>query len=98
MAAIKGIRCYPDSQGCLWLPSGGYGQRTDGIWEIRPPGCHLGELTEHTVTEHDDGTITVEPSIRSEWGDRHETLWTERDDSKVHYWHGYLIRGEWRRT
>lgn len=29
-----------------------------------PPGApHMGSLTDHEITEHEDGTITVSPSI-----------------------------------
>ncbi len=38
----------------------------------------------HTITEHEDGTITVSPSILSTWGDG------------ANNWHGYLERGVWR--
>jgi hypothetical protein len=52
-------------------------------WECRPPGCHLGSLRGHDVVEHEDGTITVTPSI----------LLTEPNGPG---WHGYLERGVWR--
>ena len=78
-------RKYLDDNGQLWLAEGDYGQNTDGNWLVRPPGRSMGELEDHDVTEHSDGTITVSPSIRSEWGERP-------------YWHGYLERGEWRKT
>jgi hypothetical protein len=41
----------------------------------------MGNLSGHSVTEHDDGTITVSPSIL--------------DDGRS-VWHGYLERGAWR--
>jgi hypothetical protein len=48
----------------------------------RPPGNHMGDLSEHEVTEHEDGTITVSPSILINDG---------RDE-----WHGFIERGVWR--
>lgn len=62
---------------------GDYFRGKDGVWYGRPPGCPnaLASLAGHTVTEHDDGTITVSPSILiSGAGD----------------WHGFLERGVWR--
>jgi hypothetical protein len=61
---VKLLRVYPDSQDRFALPPGSYGEHPDGTWWFRPPGVgHSGPLTEHTITEHEDGTITVEPSI-----------------------------------
>jgi hypothetical protein len=65
-----------------WKP-GDYG-RIDGKWWIRPPRGSMGLLDLHTVTEHEDGTITVSPSIL-----------LESMDGNV-LWHGYLERGVWR--
>lgn len=44
-----------------------------------PEGAH-GNLTRHDVVEHEDGTITVTPSILITGGGS---------------WHGYLTRGVW---
>ena len=56
----------------------------EGVWYCRPPWKHaLGNLARHKVEEHDDGTITVSPSILIDCGER-ET------------WHGYLEHGVWR--
>lgn len=60
---------------------GDYG-RIGGVWYARPPGSHMGCLDNHEVTEHEDGTITVSPSILI-------------DDGRKP-WHGYLERGVWR--
>jgi len=57
------MRIYPDEKGSLILKEGDYGKDKDGVWWCRPPGGHAGVLIEHTVTEHEDGTITVSPSI-----------------------------------
>jgi hypothetical protein len=54
-----------------------------GFWYARAPRGHLCRLGQnHTIVEHEDGTITVSPSILINWG---------QDQ-----WHGYLERGVWR--
>lgn len=64
---------------------GGYWRTAAGTWMcgLPAPGFGIGNLTKHTVTEHDDGTITVSPSILVETGDGRR-------------WHGWLQRGVWR--
>lgn len=69
--------------GQLLLKWGEYGKHNDGIWYVRPPGCHMGSLERHEVTEHEDGTITASPSI----------LISGPPDPD---WHGYLERGVFR--
>jgi hypothetical protein len=44
----------------------------------------IGNLSGHQVEEHDDGTITVSPSILTGRGERQ--------------WHGYLEHGVWRQV
>lgn len=57
-------------------------------YEDGPPTGLGGRLGDHEVVEHDDGTITVSPSILA---------WTTWGPEKVrHEWHGYLERGTWR--
>jgi hypothetical protein len=51
------------------------------FWTIRDPAGDLGTLRTHQVIEHDDGTITVTPSILNVGGEG---------------WHGFLERGVWR--
>jgi hypothetical protein len=58
-----GRRVYPDAEGRLSLAEGDYGKDVRGLWHVRPPGAHAGELDGHQVTEHEDGTVTVAPSI-----------------------------------
>lgn len=75
------------------LEPGDYGRCTqDGSdigWHFRPPqrgdGRYfgVGGLGLHTVVEHEDGTITVSPSI----------LTTGHHGAT---WHGYLVEGVWR--
>lgn len=47
------------------------------------PGNHLANLSQHTVTEHEDGTVTVSPSILV-------------SDGSGPLWHGFLERGVFR--
>lgn len=79
---MKGARKSPDENGQLFLADGEYGKGANGIWYARPPGYHMGNLLGHNVVEHNDGTITVSPSILISDGQTQ--------------WHGYLERGEWR--
>ena len=69
------------------LTEGDYGKDEDGCWWAYAPldGC-LGCLEQHEVTEHDDGTISVAPSI----------LISTYDGERVIQWHGYLECGIWR--
>lgn len=76
-----GKRKHPDENGMLQLAEGEYGKVND-IWYCRPPGSHVGNLSKHTVVEHEDGTITVSPSILIDWGQGQ--------------WHGHLERGIWK--
>lgn len=77
--STPGTRVYPDENGKFSMPESSYGQDAEGNWYARPPGNHMGSLEQHEVTEHEDGTITVSPSILINDG-RNE-------------WHGYLRRG-----
>lgn len=52
-------------------------------WWIYLPGAGIGRLTNHEVTEHEDRTITVRPSI---------ALSLPGGPWKRH---GFLTRGEW---
>lgn len=58
-------------------------------WMACSPNGHACTLVRHQVIEHDDGTITVSPSI---------LISTSRDGGKtmIELWHGYLERGVWR--
>lgn len=92
---VQGERAADVRDGSQWhdqLEPGQY-RRVNGdrglYWECRPPDWPPsvgGSLAKHEVTEHEDGTITVSPSIlsRSTW--RGEPI----------EWHGYLERGVWR--
>lgn len=82
---MKGHR-YPDVEDAalphLHMREGGY-RKSEGIWEVTTPNGLHGRLGNHEVTEHEDGTITVSPSILVEYPPGKS-------------WHGYLERGEWR--
>lgn len=50
-------------------------------WYVRAPNGDVATLREHhKIGEHDDGTISVSPSIMFPHGGE---------------WHGFLVRGEW---
>jgi hypothetical protein len=75
-------------------------------WYIRDPDGHVGTLISHTIIEHEDGTITVSPSIfdPSEY-DTYcgpdvvgEPIVAIISPDRVHGWHGFLERGVWRRA
>lgn len=59
-----GRRVYTNDHGKLPpMRPGDYALTHDGDWWAVLPDGTFGRLTDHIVTEHDDGTITVEPSI-----------------------------------
>jgi hypothetical protein len=94
---MPGTRVLPDADG--WLDPaeinrpGCYGRATNprvigrrtGWWEVTTPDGHLCSLNTdvHTVVEHEDGTVTVTPSL---------------DMSQRHPggWHGWLTRGHFK--
>ncbi|HDH51249.1 MAG TPA: hypothetical protein ENH04_07565 [Nitrospirae bacterium] len=80
---MKFKRIYPDEQGNLWFPQGEptYGQDGKGEWLMRHPNAGVGSLANHDVVEHEDGSITVSPSILM-----------KGVDGEVH---GHLERGVW---
>ena len=67
----------------------GVGNRLPDMWVCRMPNGHYGSIVKHTVVVHEDGTITVSPSI---------LLSTSYDGGKTYVtlWHGYLTKGVWR--
>lgn len=56
-------------------------------WWCRTPNGHMGNLRNHDVTENDDGTITVAPSI---------LVTTRINGVDKELYHGFLVKGEWR--
>jgi hypothetical protein len=73
------------------------GERNVGwYWTVCDPNGQLGTFQSHTVEEHEDGTITVTPSIL----DPHS--YTPEDFQRMGVfaiagpgYHGHLIRGVW---
>lgn len=76
----KRVDSYSDrlpSVACYW-------QEADAWFLLLPDevtGAILANLASHTVEEHEDGTISVTPSIK---------VWDDRVTR-----HGYLTRGVW---
>lgn len=87
---MTGRRVYPREDGHLYLAEGDYGfDKEYSVWMCRAPGTHGGNLSNHQVTEHEDGTITVSPSILIHDFDK---------DGNPVTWHGYLEHGIWRQV
>lgn len=74
-------------EGKLKLLPGEYGIDDRGIWMCCTPNGNMGDLNGHRVTEHDDFTITVSPSILV-------VVYAEGKEREL--WHGYLEKGIWR--
>lgn len=89
---FEGQRITGLSDPYYWAP-GAYGRFVNGtageMWAGKTPNGHIAILGRHDVTEHDDGTITVSPSI---------LVQTSRDRgvTMIELWHGFLERGVWR--
>ena len=80
---MEAERIYPNENGFVLYPNRlCYGQEKDGTWMFKHPDVGLGSLANHEVLEHEDGTITVSPSI--EITDGNKTI------------HGFLVGGHWR--
>lgn len=79
----------------IYLLEPGEYTKCDGAWFSRDPWDdeswppRLSGLAKHDIIEHEDGTITVSPSILQHGGHR-------EDGTKKEDWHGYLEHGEWR--
>lgn len=70
-----------------WAP-GDYGYWYEGgYWVAITPNDHAANLSGHGVQEHEDGTITVSPSI---------AVSTSREGKLIQVYHGFLERGVWR--
>lgn len=68
---------------------GDYGrwERDDNNWYAETPNGHGANLSSHHVVEHEDGTITVSPSI---------AVSTTSGGIPEQVYHGFLERGVWR--
>lgn len=82
---MNGRRVYANEAGFITeLQAGDYGWSPKfNYWIVATPNNMHGNLKNHKVTEHEDKTITVEPSILVTQGEREE-------------WHGFLEHGVWR--
>ena len=71
------------------LPLAGEYWKLKGRFMAMTPNGLLADLAKHSIVEHEDGTITVSPSIL-----------VDNRDNRPHYekesYHGYLERGVWR--
>ena len=62
---------------------------TGTVWGYMPPdGNGIGTLMQHTVREHEDGTITVKPGDGSSNSILHR-------GAQPKDWHGYIYNGVW---
>ena len=89
LALVKGRRLSDASiySGVSFAPGDYMRDPLTETWWVKPPhGGRLGELREHQVQEHQDGTITVSPSILQGPG---------ANPVKQPGWHGYLRAGVW---
>lgn len=75
---IKGMEELDDSSICYWHTSEG--------WFLYLPGCGIGGLGLHQITEHEDGSITASPSV----------LMKGHKDGQPTHRHGFLEHGVWR--
>jgi hypothetical protein len=84
-----GVRLHSIKDDWSDLIEGSYCKLPNGDWAIYSPGGTFGTIspTVHTIVEHEDGTITVSPSILFKHGRK-----------KTEGWHGYLEKGIWRRV
>jgi hypothetical protein len=67
-----------------WPQAGDYFLYAGHGWRGVTPDGREADLSKHDVVEHEDGTITVSPSILVGGGGQPGS------------WHGYLERGVWR--
>lgn len=84
---MQGRRLKPDAEGNYpfrEIRTGDYFFKAGDGWYGVCPNGHWCALRKHTVTEHEDGTITVSPSILISGSEG------------VQLWHGFLERGVWR--
>ena len=78
----KRVELVEQEGGFQCLAPGEYGKWKDGTWYAETPNGYTANLARHKVTEHEDGTISVTPSILV-------------SDDKADLWHGYLTQGVW---
>lgn len=87
---MQGIRLHKieGEEDFLWRifqTPGAYGSSDGKNWFCTTPNGLAGNLCAHQIEEHDDGTISVTPSI----------LVSSGRDHKQPSWHGFLKLGVW---
>lgn len=86
MPELEGVRV--DDLDMLLTVKGSYSKRGEIWWAHCPAeGAPIANLSKHTVTEHQDGTITVSPSILVKYG-----------AGLNQSWHGFLEAGKWKQV
>jgi hypothetical protein len=86
---VAGFKQIDEASICYWYTPpyvGENGEQYPGEWLFYIPNCGVGRLTNHQVIEHEDGTITVSPSI----------LFTGHHEGQKVQRHDYIERGIWR--
>lgn len=92
------------------MPCGSYWIDSGGAWAVCTPNGRIGSIAKHTVVEHEDGTITVSPSIlvyaisgcayaqeeRARLVESHGVEQVKTWERGRPEWHGFLERGMWR--
>jgi len=92
------------------MPPGAYWIDSAGAWAICTPNGRVGSIAKHTVVEHEDGTITVSPSIlvyaipghyyatdeRARLVKSHGEDYVQSWERGRPEWHVFLERGVWR--
>lgn len=84
---MRGTRLPDGTDWSSSLEPGSYWKRSIGHFYGITPNGHLANLQKHAVTEHDDGTITVSPSI---------LVSSPHNEKAGELWHGYLVQGVWK--
>lgn len=85
MSSTQGKRRYPDKKGKIVLKNGEYfkTQKT-GNWILKTPSGVCATVKKEKITEHQDGTITISPTVY---------LFIDFDGKT---WRGFLTKGVWR--
>ena len=74
----------PEMQAGDYVKIIGAGYPPHDIWYCMTPNGYAGNLRRHTIVEHEDRSITVNPFILIRYPNGPEL------------WHGYLERGVWK--
>jgi hypothetical protein len=74
---IEGYADLDEAKICYW--------HVENRWLLHFPHCGIGDLRQHTVAEHENGTITVKPSIKV----------TGHNEGRPVVRHGHLTEGVW---